>query len=125
MPPRRRTGRSAGDRRAIVPPWRIRFSRKLLTEDFHTVGHAAFQIARAAIEKKLTVDPQGYGTPLRSPLQGLYKLKASHIRIVYHVEPDTGEVWILMIGDRRDIWSERQAEILGRLDAERRGEARG
>lgn len=100
-------------------PWTVRFSPRLLSEDYDEVGHAAFEVARTAINKKLKVAPEGYGAPLRSPLQGLYKLKASHVRIVYHIEEKNHEVWVLMIGDRRDIWDEDQGEIIERL-----GEAR-
>lgn len=100
-------------------PWTIRFSPRLLSEDYHAVGHAAFEIARTAIHKKLKVDPEGYGTTLRSPLQGLYKLKASHVRVVYHIEDGTREVWVLLIGARRDIWDEDQGDILERLDSQR------
>lgn len=97
----------------------MRFSPRLLSEDYYEVGHAAFEVARGAINKKLKVDPDGYGEPLRSPLQGLHKLKASHIRIAYHIEETKHEVWVLMIGNRRDIWDEDQAEILERLEEER------
>ena len=79
------------------------------------IGHAALQVARAAIDKKLKLDPEKYGQRLHSPLHGLYKLKASHVRIAYHIEQAAQEVWILMIGDRRDIWDQDQAEILKRL----------
>src|SRR5437868_14981797 len=100
-------------------PWTIRYSPRLLSEDYGAVGHAAFELARAAIEKKLKLDPVGYGAPLRSPLQGLFKLKTSHVRIVYHVEAERHEVWTLMIGDRRDIWAHDQPEIADRLRTER------
>lgn len=83
------------------------------------MGHAAFEVARTAINKKLKVDPEGYGAPLRSPLHGLYKLKASHVRIVYHIEEKKHEVRVLMIGARRDIWDEDQGEIVERLGEER------
>ena len=78
-------------------------SPKLLGEDYDNVGHAAFELARTAINKKLKKDPEGYGRPLHSPLQGLYKAKASDVRIVYYIEKSRHEVWVLMIGNRRDI----------------------
>src|SRR5579884_2439585 len=106
-------------------PWKVRFSPRLLSEDYDEVGHAAFEVARTAINKKLKLDPEGYGTPLRSPLRGLYKLKASHVRIVYHIEEKKHEVWVLMIGDRRDIWDEDQGEIIERLGEERVGPRAG
>ncbi|HYN82511.1 MAG TPA: hypothetical protein VES88_13495 [Gemmatimonadaceae bacterium] len=82
------------------------------------MGHAAFDVAKRAIEKKLKVSPKEYGESLRHPLHGLFKLKSSHVRIAYHVQDTPAEVWILMIGDRKSIWEDEQAEILERLEAE-------
>ncbi len=56
--------------------------------------------------------------PLHHPLHGFRKLKSSHIRIIYRVKADASEVWVLMIGDRRDIWESEQEEILERYEAE-------
>ncbi|MGH2361939.1 MAG: type II toxin-antitoxin system RelE family toxin [bacterium] len=66
------------------------------------------------IDKKLKIDPEGYGDNLHHPLHGLYKLKSSYVRIVYHIEAADSEVWILMIAGRRDIWDTGQDEILER-----------
>jgi mRNA-degrading endonuclease RelE of RelBE toxin-antitoxin system len=101
-------------------PWRVRFAQRILVDDVKKVGHAALEIARAAIDKKLKLDPEKYGQRLHSPLHGLYKLKSSHVRIAYHIEKPRHEVWVLMIGNRRDIWDEDQAAILERLGAVRR-----
>jgi len=76
-------------------------------------------MARKAIDKKLKVAPDQYGESLHDPLHPLRKLKASHIRIVYRVNPEAAEVLILMIGDRRDIWDTEQTEILERYEEER------
>jgi mRNA-degrading endonuclease RelE of RelBE toxin-antitoxin system len=95
--------------------WRVRFAERILAEDLKKIGHAALELARSAIDKKLKVEPERYGQRLHSPLHGLYKLKASHVRIAYHVEKAGREVWILMIGNLCDIWDEDQAEILERL----------
>jgi mRNA-degrading endonuclease RelE of RelBE toxin-antitoxin system len=100
---------------AAEAAWRVRFAERILSEDLKKIGHAALEVARGAIDKKLKVDPEMYGQRLHSPLHGLYKLKSSHIRIAYHVEKSRHEVWILMIGNRRDIWEQDQAEILERL----------
>lgn len=68
-----------------------------------------------AIDKKLPLDPHQYGDGLRPPLDGLYKLKSSHVRIVYHIEDADHEVWVLMMADRSVIWDRHEGEILGRL----------
>jgi mRNA-degrading endonuclease RelE of RelBE toxin-antitoxin system len=78
-------------------------------------GDAAFERAQAAIRTKLATHPEEYGERLRSPLQGLYKLRVGHLRIAYRIERSSHEVWILMIGDRKTIWSSRVPEIQHRL----------
>jgi mRNA interferase RelE/StbE len=99
--------------------WTVRYAERILKDDLDDVGHAAFQMARKAIDKKLKVAPDQYGESLHDPLHLFRKLKASHIRIVYRVNPDAAEVLILMIGDRRDIWDTEQTEILDRYEEER------
>lgn len=128
MAPRPRSRRSPSPATVSLPttrdeeaaPWRLRYSPLILSDDIDDVGHAALQLARAACEKKLASEPQQHGAPLHHPLHGLRKLSVSHVRIAYHVEVATHEVWILMIGNRRDIWDEDQGEILERLGTERK-----
>lgn len=99
--------------------WTVRYAERILKDDLDEVGYAAFQMARKAIDKKLKVAPDQYGAGLHDPLHPFRKLKASHIRIVYRVDPDAADVLILMIGDRRDIWDTEQTEILDRYEEER------
>lgn len=93
----------------------MRYAQRILSDDLSKIGHAALEVARNTINKKLKLDPENYGQRLHSPLHGLYKLKSSDIRIAYHIEKARREVWVLMIGNRREIWDESQAEILDRL----------
>ncbi|HWZ57340.1 MAG TPA: hypothetical protein VNW46_00085 [Gemmatimonadaceae bacterium] len=96
-------------------PWRIRYSTDILDEDLDQIGHAALVEAKKAIDKKLTVDPQGYGEPLGDPLRGLLKLKSSKVRVVHQVLSAEREVRVLMIRARKTIWKREQATILARL----------
>lgn len=105
-------------------PWRLRFAKRILHEDLREIGHAAYETAKHAIEKKLRTHPEQYGEPLRAPLQGLFKLKSSHVRIAYHLERSAHEVWILMIGDRRTIWKSHEKDILRRLEEVREERSR-
>jgi mRNA-degrading endonuclease RelE of RelBE toxin-antitoxin system len=119
--------RKRGSKKTTSPadrqePWRIRYSRRILDEDLHEIGHAALQTARKAIEKKLRIDPEQYGERLRPPLAGLYKLKSSHVRVAYHVQHADREVWVLMIADRRVIWDRHEREIFARLHGSGSGE---
>ncbi len=99
--------------------WTVLFSERILKEDLDEVGHAAFDVAKNAIEKKLKIAPDQYGANLHHPLHGFRKLKSSDVRIVYRVEVSTSRVLVLMIGNRRDIWESEQAEILERYEEER------
>ena len=125
----RKKNEQGGGRRRTLPdalegigeparPWKIRFSKSVRETDLHTLSTPAIEAARKAIDKKLKVDPVQYGEFLHRPLQGFYKLKTSAVRIVYHVETETHEVWIFAMGDRRDIWKDETA-ILKRWDAAR------
>jgi mRNA-degrading endonuclease RelE of RelBE toxin-antitoxin system len=112
-------GKAVGERPKIAPPvpepWKLRFSARILSEDLGELGHAAYENARKAIQKKLPIDPHQYGDGLRPPLGGIHKLKSSHVRVAYHIEESEHEVWILMIADRNVIWDRHEEEILGRL----------
>lgn len=99
--------------------WRVRIAQRVLTDDIPRIGHDAYERAKKAILKKLPVAPGQYGEPLHSPLHGLYKLKSSHARVVYHLEVEAHEVWVLLIGDRSTIWDDREGDILERLAGER------
>lgn len=124
---RRRGNRQAAEKRRPLAPnpeppkptsWTIRYAERILKDDLDEVGHAAFDVARKAIDKKLKVAPDQYGSNLHDPLHAFRKLKTSHIRIVYRVDVDAADVLILMIGDRRDIWESEQGEILERYEEE-------
>jgi mRNA interferase RelE/StbE len=96
--------------------WKIKFAGKVLDADLRDVGHAAFDIAKKAIDKKLKLEPEKYGANLHHPLHGFRKLKTADIRIVYRVDAESSSVLILMIGNRRDIWDSEQNEILERYE---------
>ena len=124
MAPPRKGGRKTGAQPPGQPqtsasspdPWKIRYARRILAEDIRSIGHAAFDTAKKAIQKKLPLDPYQYGEGLRPPLDGIYKLKSSNVRVAYHIEEGDHEVWVLMIADRSEIWDRHEADILGRLD---------
>lgn len=116
---RRKAGATPPEAASASPqsrgPWTIRYAKRILTEHLREIGHAALGIARKAIEKRLPADPHQYGDGLRPPLDGIYKLKSSHVRVAYHIEEADREVWVLMIGDRSAIWDRHEDAILGRL----------
>ena len=56
---------------------------------------------RKVLEKKLAMDPEGYGLPLRAPLAGYWKHEFRTHRIVYRIYKDHGIVAICAVGPRK------------------------
>jgi mRNA-degrading endonuclease RelE of RelBE toxin-antitoxin system len=56
---------------------------------------------RKTLDKKLAMDPEGYGLPLRSPLAGYWKHEFATHRIVYRIFKDHGIVAICAVGPRK------------------------
>lgn len=117
MSPARKKGGHRPKRRLIADaaepepqkPWQIRFIESVIDTDAHDIGNAAMEIALKAIDKKLKIDPLQYGDRLHRSLHPLFKLRSGDVRIVYRVEEETRQVFILAIGNRRDIWDDEVA----------------
>jgi mRNA interferase RelE/StbE len=70
---------------------------------------------RKVLEKKLAVDPAGYGLPLRGPLAGYWKHQFGNHRVVYRIYPQlvvVCSVGVRKQGDTEDIY--RQLESVAK-----------
>jgi mRNA interferase RelE/StbE len=72
---------------------------------------------RKVLEKKLAVDPEGYGLPLRGSLGGYWKHQFGNHRVVYRIYPEQHVVVVCAAGvrkqrDAEDIY--RQLESVAR-----------
>lgn len=72
---------------------------------------------RKVLEKKLAVDPEGYGLPLRGSLAGYWKHQFRNHRIIYRIYPPQHVVVVCSVGirkqgDAEDIY--RQLESVAR-----------
>ena len=92
--------------------WTVRFHPDTQA-DISRLDRPARDAVLKAIRKKLTVDPEGYGEPLRRELFGLWKLRVGDYRVVYRIEKQTITVLVLKVGLRRD--REVYKEMLTRL----------
>lgn len=59
---------------------------------------------RMTIEKKLTVEPEKFGKPLRRSLKGYRKLRVGDYRVIFRIEESF--VKIFAIGHRSEIYKE-------------------
>jgi mRNA interferase RelE/StbE len=81
--------------------YRVEFADETKKE-LRDLGHAAAVEILAAVEKKLTVDPEGYGDPLHKDLRGYFKLAAGQWRVVYQVDGERVLVLVLAVGKRAE-----------------------
>jgi mRNA-degrading endonuclease RelE of RelBE toxin-antitoxin system len=56
---------------------------------------------RGVLTKKLAVDPEGYGTPLRAALAGFWKHEFASHRVIYRIYPDQAVVVVCAVGKRQ------------------------
>ena len=82
-------------------------------EDFKDIDRTDQQKIIKAIRKKLTIEPEGYGNPLKENLRGLWKLRVGQYRVIYEIKTDKVLVYVIKVGFRRD--EEVYMEVVKRL----------
>lgn len=86
--------------------YQIEYLKSVVDEDIPALSASARSLIKKAIEQRLTLDPVGYGKPLRYSLKGHRRLRVSDYRIVYRIEEKKNKVLIIAIKHRKDIYEE-------------------
>jgi mRNA-degrading endonuclease RelE of RelBE toxin-antitoxin system len=91
----------------------LRYTEDAATEIGKLDGSVKKQL-RKVLEKKLAVDPEGYGLPLRGPLTGYWKHEFATHRIIYRIYKDPRTVAVCAVGPRKqgdaeDIYNQLNA----------------
>jgi len=97
-------------------PFEMRFTSDAAADIKNLDGSIRRQL-RKVLEKKLAIDPEGYGLPLRGPLANYWKHQFGNHRIIYRIysEPRLVVVYAVGVrkqGDAEDIY--RQLESLSK-----------
>jgi len=86
----------------------IRYSLKYLEavfrEDLPKIDRVNQKRINKAIEERLMTFPERYGRPLRSPLQGFWKLRVGDYRVIFAMQAQ--EVRIVVIQHRSVVYSD-------------------
>ena len=82
--------------------WNVVIHKLVLTEDFKKIDRSSRRLILKSIYKKLTKDPESYGSPLREGYKGYWKLRVAHYRVIYRVVKDKVMVLVIKVGIRRD-----------------------
>lgn len=86
--------------------YQIEYLEAVQNEDISELPTSARKLIQKAIEGPLTVDPIGFGKPLRYSFKGHRRLRVSHYRVIYRIEPETKTVLIVAIKHRKGVYDE-------------------
>jgi mRNA interferase RelE/StbE len=100
----------------LKPSFELRYTPDAAADIKALDGSVRNQL-RKVLEKKLAVDPEGYGLPLRVSLAGYWKHQFGNHRVVYRIYPEQHVVVVCAVGvrkqrDAEDIY--RQLESVAR-----------
>jgi len=90
---------TAGEARP-KPPIELRYTPDA-ARDIKALDGSVRNQLRKVLEKKLAVDPEGYGLPLRGSLAGYWKHQFGNHRIVYRIYPERRVVVVCAVGVRK------------------------
>jgi mRNA-degrading endonuclease RelE of RelBE toxin-antitoxin system len=98
------------------PSFEVRYTPDAAT-DIKGLDGSVRKRLRMVLEKKLPVDPEGYGLPLRGPLTNYWKHEFGNHRIIYRIYPQRRVVVVCAVGvckqgDAKDIY--RQLESVAK-----------
>lgn len=84
--------------------YHVIYLEEVIRKHIPSLNLSAKNLIKRAIEERLTIDPIGFGKPLRYSLKGHRRLRVSDDRIVYRIESTT--VIIVAIKHRKDIYDD-------------------
>jgi mRNA-degrading endonuclease RelE of RelBE toxin-antitoxin system len=82
------------------PCFELRYTPDVATDIKSLDGSVRKQL-RKVLEKKLAVDPEGYGLPLQGPLTNYWKHEFGNHRIIYRICPQHHVVVVCAVGVRK------------------------
>ncbi len=83
--------------------YKIEF-HKNIPDDLKKISIPDRKTIKKAIERKLTLNPLEFGKPLQYSLKGLRRLRVGDYRVIFLIEKSKKTVFIVKIGDRKDIY---------------------
>jgi len=82
--------------------WRVVIHRLVLEQDFKKISPSEKRKIFKTIQKKLSLDPQSYGKPLKGEFAGYWRLGVQDYRVIYKIVKDQILVLVIKIGIRKD-----------------------
>lgn len=85
-------------------PYTIEYRQNVTATDIPLLPKTIRLTIKRAIEERLTVDPVGFGKPLRYSLKGFRRLRVGDYRVIYKIKGKI--VLISAIKHRKDIYED-------------------
>jgi len=82
-------------------------------KDFKRIDKSDQKKIVRAIRNKLTTRPKKFGEPLSGAFSCLWKLRLGRYRIIYEIEEDKVQVYVVIVGFRRN--AEVYKKLISRL----------
>jgi mRNA interferase RelE/StbE len=92
-----------------APKYEVLFTEDARTDIGALDGSVKKQLEKV-LKKKIAVNPEGYGTPLRSSLSGYWKHEFANHRLIYQILPEEKKIVVVCAvgprkaGDAADIY---------------------
>ena len=83
-------------------------------KDFTKIDKSDQKRIIRAIRNKLTARPKVFGKPLSGAFSGLWKLRVGHYRIIYEIQKEKVQVYVIIVGFRRN--AEVYKKLISRLN---------
>lgn len=91
---------AAGQKSSTQEAFELRFTPDAAA-DIQTLDGSIKNQLRKVLEKKLAVNPEGYGLPLRGALANFWKHEFANHRVIYRIYPQPRVVAICAVGIRK------------------------
>lgn len=91
---------AVGNDTRIGDAFQLRFTPDAAA-DIHNLDGSVRNKLRKVLEKKLAVNPEGYGLPLRGALANFWKHEFANHRVIYRIYPQLRVVAICAVGIRK------------------------
>ena len=82
--------------------WSVKIHRLVLEEDFKRIPAEHKARVLKTIQKKLSLNPEGYGKPLKGEFGGYWRLRIEDYRAIYRIIKHEIVVLVIKVGIRKD-----------------------
>ncbi len=86
--------------------YQVRYLEEVRHDHVPALPSTAKGRIKRVIEERLTVDPIGFGKPLRYSLKGHRRLRVGDYRVIYRLTPNSNVVLVVAIKHRKDVYED-------------------